>query len=92
MEPALQQAPVDGGTAECDEVADYFEAADPSPLRRYPAADFWLSCAAQRAAAGQPDDRPLPELVADARSAGTSWRRIGELLGITAEAAQAKFG
>ena len=34
----------------------------------------------------------VEEMVANARSAGSSWSRIGELLDMTAEAAEARFG
>ena len=70
-----------------------FESVDLLPHPAYPAADYWLMCAAQRAAAtGNPDHDRIRELVADARSAGSSWGRIGELLDMTAEAAEARFG
>ena len=79
--------------AQSEALADYFESVDLSQYPAYPAADYWLMCAAQRAAAtGNPDHDRIRALVADAQSAGSSWGRIGELLGMTAEAAEARFG
>lgn len=78
--------------AESEALADYFESVDLSQHPAYPAADYWLMCAAQRAAAtANPDHDRIRELVADARSAGSSWERIAELLGITVETAQERY-
>ena len=78
--------------AQSEALADYFESVDLSQYPAYPAADYWLMCAAQRAAAtGNPDHDRIRELVADARSAGSSWERIAELLGMTVEAAQERY-
>ena len=93
MDNTLQQMSVEEMVANCEEIADYFESVDLSQYPVYPAADYWLMCAAQRAAAtGNPDHDRIRALVADARSAGSSWGRIGELLDMTAEAAEARFG
>ena len=78
--------------AESEALADYFESVDLSQHPAYPAADYWLMCAAQRAAAtGNLDHDRIRELVADARSAGSSWERIAELLGMTVGAAQERY-
>ena len=79
--------------ANCDEIADYFESVNPEQFPVYPAADYWLRCALQRAAVtGHFDHDRIRALVADARAAGSTWQRLAELLDTTPEAAAAQYG
>ena len=79
--------------ANCDEVADYFESVAPENFPVYPAAEYWLRCAVQRAAVtGCRDHDRIGALIADARAAGSTWERIAELLETTPEAAAARYG
>ena len=93
MATDLRQMTIDEMIANCDEIADYFEAADPGDAPIYPAADYWLRCALQRAAVtGHFDHDRIKALVADARAAGSTWERIAELLDTTPAAAEAQYG
>lgn len=93
MATDLRNMSIDEMIANSDEIADYFESADPGDAPVYPAADYWLRCALQRAeVTGQLDHERVRALIADARAAGSSWERIAELLDTTAEAATAQYG
>ncbi|WP_419947278.1 hypothetical protein [Candidatus Poriferisodalis sp.] len=84
---------VEATLAKSDELADMCEAFDPSDAPLLPSAEYWLLCAARRATAtGTTDLSSLAPLVAETRESGTKWYRIGELLGIGAEAAHEQFG
>ena len=68
------------------------EAFDPTDAPVYPAAEYWLICAMQRAAVtGCLDQDRIRGLVADARAAGSTWERIAELLDTTPDAAEAQY-
>ena len=69
------------------------EAFDPTDAPVYPAAEYWLTCAVQRAAVtGHLDHDRIRKLVADARAAGSTWQRLAELLDATPAAAEARYG
>ena len=75
-------------------VADWCESFDWSEAREVPVADFYLERAAavatsERGASAGPQQ--LAEAVAAARRAGTSWERIGEVLGTTAQEAEQRY-
>ena len=68
-----------------DELADRFEAFDPSEADEIPVAEYLL----HRAVRASPKDQShLIEAVTAAREAGTSWIRIGEILGVSGRDAQ----
>lgn len=93
MATDLRDMSIDEMIANSEEIADYFETADPGGAPVYPAAEYWLRCALQRAeVTGQHDHDRIRTLIADARAAGSTWERIAELLGTTAEAAAAQDG
>lgn len=93
MRSTTREWTVEETLAQSEFLADDFESADPEQHSVHPAAEYWLMCAAQRAATtGHTDPEQIRTLVTAAREAETSWDRIGELLDITAEAAQAEFG
>ena len=63
-----------------DELADRFEAFDPSEAVEVPVAEYLL----HRAVRAHPNDQArLIEALATAREAGTPWTRIGEILGMS---------
>lgn len=83
---------VEATLAESEQLADLCEAFDPTDAPVHPAAEYWLMRAVERSVAtGETDIDRLRTLVGDARDSGTSWERIGELLSISAEAAQQQF-
>ena len=68
-----------------EELADRFEAFDPAKAQEVPAAEYLLV----RAARGQDCcDEHLVQALRAAREQGTSWERIGAILGITSQQAQ----
>ena len=68
-----------------DELADRFEAFDPSAATEIPVAEYALL----RLARENPRDKPqLFEAVTAARKAGTSWTRIGEIVGVSGRNAE----
>ncbi len=63
-----------------DELADRFEAFDPSEADEIPVAEYLL----HRAVRSSPTDQThLGEALTTAREAGISWIRIGEILGVS---------
>ena len=92
METDLYSMSIDEMIANSDEIADYFESADPGDAPVYPAADYWLRCALQRAeVTGKLDHDRIRALIADSRAAGSTWERIAELLDTITEAATAQY-
>ena len=75
--------------AHADELADRLEQYEPSPGDERPVEEYLLERAA---AARAQSERQVVDAVAGARSKGISWRRIGELLGTSAQAAQQRYG
>ena len=68
-----------------EELADRFEAFDPAEAREVPGAEYLLV----RAARGQDCcDEHVVQALRAAREQGTSWERIGAILGITSQQAQ----
>ena len=66
-------------------LADRFEAFDPAQAQEVPAAEYLLV----RAARGQDCcDEHVVQALRAAREQGTSWERIGAILGITSQQAQ----
>lgn len=72
-----------------DELAQRFEDYEPSPDDEVGAAEYLLSRAVVARAR---TERQLSEAVAAARRAGLSWKKIGAELGISAQAAQQRYG
>lgn len=72
-----------------DELAKRFEDYEPSPDDEVAMAEHLLRRAALARARSE---RQISEAVAAARRAGISWKRIGTELGITAQAAQQRYG
>lgn len=73
----------------CDEVADYTESFDPSEGEVVQGVEYLLIRAARRRSV---DAAELAESVAEARAAGTTWARIGEILGLDAAVAEQRYG
>jgi len=72
-----------------DELAKGFETYEPVRGDERDVAEYLL----RRAAIGQAESEwRLTDAVAAARAAGWSWRRIGELLGVSAQAAHQRYG
>ena len=79
-----------------DAVADWCERFDWAQAEGLPTAEFYLEIAAAAAAGAteqQPEatDAQLLEALSAARGAGVSWKRIGEILGMTSWAAQQRY-
>lgn len=72
-----------------DEFALRFEDFDPEMANEIPVEEYLLDRAV---AARARSERQIIEAVTAARAKGTSWRRIGELLGTSAQAAQQRYG
>ena len=72
-----------------DELAKRFEEYEPSPEDEVAVAEHLLRRAALARAQGE---RQTGEAVLAARRAGVSWKRIGAELGISAQAAQQRYG
>jgi hypothetical protein len=72
-----------------EELVRRFEDFDPELATERLVEDYLL----QRAVAARArSEREVVEAVAAARAKGISWRRIGELLGTSAQAAQQRYG
>lgn len=72
-----------------DEIAERFEEYEPSPEDETEVAGYLL----RRAALAQArSERETVDAVVAARRAGLSWKRIGGELGISAQAAQHRYG
>lgn len=71
-----------------DEVADWCEAFDWSETQEIPVAEFYLGCAAEVRPINEPQ---LLETISAARANGTSWERIGEILGLSAPVAEDRY-
>jgi hypothetical protein len=72
-----------------DELAKRFEDYEPSPDDEVAVAEHLLRRAAVARARSE---RQISEAVDAARRAGISWKRIGVELGISAQAAQQRYG
>jgi hypothetical protein len=72
-----------------DELAKRFESYEPDDNDEVPVVEYVLRRAALARARGE---REVIDAVAVARSSGTSWKRIGEILGTSAQAAQQRYG
>ena len=68
-----------------DELADRFEAFDPSEANETPVAEYLLHRAVRASPKAQSH---LIEAVAAAREAGTCWIRIGKILGVSGRDAE----
>jgi hypothetical protein len=72
-----------------DELAQRFEDYAPSGGDERPIDEYMLERAVVARARGE---RQILDAVAAARAKGTSWQRIGEILGTSAQAAQQRYG
>ncbi len=71
-----------------DEIAQVFEDFDPSQATEVPVEEYLLQRAARARAASE---QQVIDAVTRARAAGIPWRRIGALLGTSAQAAQKRY-
>ena len=72
-----------------DELAKRFEEYEPDEGNERSVEEYLL----QRAALSRArSERQIVDAVAGARTAGTSWNKIGEILGTSAQAAQQRYG
>ncbi len=71
-----------------DELAERFENYEPSAGDERPVEEYMLERAALDRARGE---RQVIDAVIAARAAGASWKRIGSLLGTSAQAAQQRY-
>ena len=69
-----------------DELAKRFEDYEPAPGDERPVEEYLL----QRAALARA--RSEQQIIVAARIAGTSWQKIGAILGTSAQAAQQRYG
>jgi hypothetical protein len=72
-----------------DELAKRFEDYEPAEGDQVPVEEYLLRRAALARARSE---REVVDAVTAARSAGTSWNKIGEILGTSAQAAQQRYG
>ncbi len=72
-----------------DELAQRFEDYEPAPGDERPVEEYLLERAALARARGE---RQIVDAVIAARAKGISWKRIGELLGTSPQAAQQRYG
>ncbi len=72
-----------------DELAKRFEDYEPSPGDERPVEEYQLHRAAL--ARARSEQQVIDAIVA-ARAAGTSWQKIGTILGTSAQAAQQRYG
>lgn len=72
-----------------DELAKRFEDYEPAPADEVDVAEYLLRRAALARARSE---RQVADAVDSARRAGLSWKRIGIELGISAQAAQQRYG
>ncbi len=72
-----------------DELAARFEAYEPAADDERPVEEYLLERAVLAKAHGE---RQIAEAVAAARSRGIPWKRIGEILGTSTQAAQQRYG
>ena len=72
-----------------DELAERFEGYEPKDGDERPVEEYLL----QRAALDRArSEKQVVDAVVAARAAGTSWQKIGRLLGTSAQAAQQRYG
>jgi hypothetical protein len=72
-----------------DELAQRFEELDPEEAKEVPVEEYML----QRAVVARArSEQQLLEAVARARANGLSWKKIGVLIGTSAQAAQQRYG
>ena len=72
-----------------EELAQRFEDLDPEEAREIPVEEYLLQRAVMTRARSE---QQLLDAVAQARSKGLSWQKIGELIGTSAQAAQQRYG
>ena len=72
-----------------DELAQRFEDYEPDSDDERPVEEYLLERAALARARSE---RQMVEAITAARAKGTTWQRIGELLGTSAQAAQQRYG
>ena len=72
-----------------EELAQRFEDLDPEEAREIPVEEYLLQRAVLTRARSE---QQLLDAVAQARSKGLSWQKIGELIGTSAQAAQQRYG
>ena len=71
-----------------DELARRFESLDPGEAQEVPVEEYLL----QRAVVSRArSEQQLLDAVAQARAKGLSWQKIGELIGVSAQAAQQRY-
>lgn len=74
---------------QADELAKRFEDFEPGEGDQIPVEEYLL----QRAALARArSERDVVEAVNAARTSGISWKKIGEILGTSAQAAQQRYG
>ena len=71
-----------------EELAQRFEDLDPEEAREIPVEEYLLQRAVMTRARSE---QQLLDAVAQARSKGLSWQKIGELIGTSAQAAQQRY-
>lgn len=72
-----------------DELADQFEAFDPDAAEEVPVAEYLLARAVRQRAK---NERQVVEAVQAALEDGTSWNRIGQILGVSDQEAKGRYG
>ncbi len=72
-----------------DELADRFEAFDPDTAEEVPVAEYLLARAVRQRAK---NEGQVVEAVQAALEDGTSWNRIGQILGVSSQEAKDRYG
>ena len=72
-----------------DELTDQFEAFDPDAAEEVPVAEYLLARAVRQRAK---NERQVVEAVQAALEDGTSWNRIGQILGVSDQEAKGRYG
>ena len=72
-----------------NELAERFEDYEPQPDDERPVEEYLLERAALARARSE---RQIVDAITTARAKGVPWQRIGQLLGVSAQAAQQRYG
>ncbi len=81
--------PIQEAFRDAGKTADWFESEGPSPDNEIPVSDYFLGLLADVQHLGNEKVRDVVEL---ALGAGATWCQIGEVLGISSEQAERRFG
>ncbi len=81
--------PLHEALRDAEKIADWFESEGPPPETEIPVSEYFLGLLADVVHLG---DEKIKGVVNLSIGAGASWCQIGEVLGITSEQAEQRFG